>query len=201
MNTLLRTLTLATALTAPLAALAGPSLIVNGSFEADNIATGSWSIWSNLTGWTGAPNIELRDAVAGTAQDGSQYVELDTTGNSAMWQQVATAAGTHYTLSWFYSPRLGVATASNPIEVLWNDVLLTTNTGSGAGQSNHVWQQYTFDVVGTGGLDKLTFRAVGTSDSLGGSLDHVDLRAVPEPSTLALLVAAAAGLALRRRRA
>lgn len=190
-------------------AQAAPSLIVNGSFEADALLPlNSWNVFSTLTGWTGAPGagsgIELRRQNAGTAQDGEHFVELDTYHNSWMTQQVATAAGQHYTLSYYYSPRAGVGTASNPIEVSWNGVQLALNGGNGVGQGNHQWQLFTFDVVGSGGLDTLRFAAAGTSDGYGGSLDNIALvaAAVPEPGMLALSLAAlgSLGMAGRRRR-
>lgn len=190
-------------------ASAAPSLIVNGSFEADALLPlGTWGVYGTLTGWTGDPGagsgIELRRQNAGTAQDGEHFVELDTYHNSWMTQQVATGAGQHYTLSYYYSPRAGVAAASNPIEVTWNGVQLALNGGNGVGQGNHQWQQFTFDVVGTGGLDTLRFAATGTSDGYGGSLDNIALVAatVPEPGMLALSLAALgalAGAGLRRR--
>ncbi len=37
-----------------------------------------WSIYPTLIGWTGGPDIELRNNVAGAAYDGVNYVELDT---------------------------------------------------------------------------------------------------------------------------
>ncbi|NRF72033.1 PEP-CTERM sorting domain-containing protein [Aquincola sp. S2] len=200
---LVRSLCTVAALSAPLAASAGPSLLVNGSFEANVIAANSWSVLPSLTGWQGVPNIELRRQNAGLAQDGLQFVELDTFNNSGMRQDVATATGQHYTLSWYYSPRINLAAASNPIEVYWNDVLVTTNGGTGVGSNAHQWQLFSFDVIGTGGLDSLRFAAIGTSDSLGGSLDNVALvavAAVPEPGALALVLAALGGLGLAGRR-
>jgi hypothetical protein len=97
-----------------------------------------------------------------------------------------------------------VATASNPIEVYWNGVQLALNGGNGVGQDNHQWQQFSFDVVGTGGLDMLRFAAGGTSDGYGGSLDCIALvaAAVHEPGMLALSLAALGALGaagLRRK--
>ena len=89
------------------------NLVVNGSFEQISVgnsqAPGSWGIYNNITGWAGAPNIEVRDNVAGAAQDGSNYVELDTTNNSGMFQ-VIDGNGL-YNLSFWFSPRERVALA------------------------------------------------------------------------------------------
>ncbi|WP_395702857.1 PEP-CTERM sorting domain-containing protein [Aquabacterium sp.] len=174
---------------------AGPTLLVNGSFEADPVlAMGTWNVFTNLSGWQGDPSafsgIELRRQNAGTAEDGDYFVELDTWHNSWMQQQVATTSGQHYTLSWWYSPRAGVAAASNPVEVYWNGLLVAGNGGSGIGFNDHQWQLFTVDVVGSGALDTLKFMAAGTSDGYGGSLDNIALQAVPEPQSLALVLAA-----------
>jgi Protein of unknown function (DUF642)/PEP-CTERM motif len=196
---------MATALLAsPLLASASTNLITNGSFEANAQANSTWNIYSNLNGWSGGrAGIELRNNVAGSAHEGQNYVELDTTANSSISQSFNTLLGQTYALSFAYSPREHVAASSNGIQVFWNGADLGTFTGLTAASGN-VWQVETLNVFGTGGLTTLSFQAVGRSDSYGGSLDSVRVTtAIPEPETYALMVAGLGlmGLVARRRKA
>ncbi len=215
----------AASLLASAATQAAPvSLITNGSFETLPVALGDgqWTVLSALAGWTADPTsgVELRRNTVGSAQDGVVFAELDTnvgtfgastfdtSTNSWISQSVATIAGTHYTLSWYYAPRTGEAADTNAIDVLWNGVKLATSNGSGMGANANVWQQYTFDVVGTG-QDLLKFAAGGKADAAGGARPH-DWRggaggrppraggAAPPPGGLAGV--ALLGLAFSRRR-
>jgi len=180
-------------LMAALPTIANANLLVNGSFEADAQAAGTWNIYPSLTGWTGLNNIELRNNVAGQASDGVNFVELDTNSNNSMYQSINTVLGQVYTLSFDYSGREGVAANSNPIKAFWGNEFLTQAKSTGVGNSGNNWTNLTFEVIGTGGIVNLKFSAVGTSDSFGGSLDNVILTAVPEPSTYGMMLA---GLAL-----
>jgi hypothetical protein len=184
------------ALTA-LPSLANANLLTNGSFEDTIQANGSWAVYTSFTGWTTAsgPGIELRNNIAGAASDGVNYVELDSYGNSSMFQNVATTAGINYDLSFDYSPRIGQAAKTNGIQAYWNNELLTTVTGKGGSANN--WYTLSFDVVGTGN-DKLTFKAVGLSDSYGSSLDNVALTATNAYSML-LAGLGLLGVSARRR--
>lgn len=194
---------LAALLLTPLFASAATELVINGSFEDKVISNGSWTTASSLTGWTGLPTIELRNNVAGAAFAGSNYVELDTAGNSSMFQNIATQSGARYTLSFAYSARPNTSD-TNDIGVYWNDTLVTTKGGSNA-TGSHQWQVFNFDVVGgANATSQLKFAALGRSDSLGGSLDAVSVTsAVPEPETYAMLLAGFGlmGLFARRRKA
>jgi PEP-CTERM motif len=203
----MRNILLALSLAVPLAASANVTeLIVNGGFEADHQAAGTFGIYQNLTGFTGgALGIELRNNRAGTAFEGNNFVELDTTGNSSLSQSFATIANQAYTLSFAYSPRAGISPASNGIEVLFNNNSLGIFTGDGVGQSNNVFSTQTLSLLGIGGTSTLLFRAVGTSDSFGGSLDAISVTTtspVPEPETYAMMLAGLGllGFIARRRK-
>src|SRR4051794_9369740 len=67
-------------------------LVTNGSFEADPVPFGSFTYLPAITGWTLAsgPAIEIQNHVAGTPFDGNQFVELDSSANSSMYQDLAT---------------------------------------------------------------------------------------------------------------
>ena len=179
-------------------------LIANGSFEQSvTLANGSWTTLntaSATSGWiSGAAGYEVRYNVAGTAKDGNYFVELDTSRNSSISQIVQTTLGQTYNLSFWYAPRAGVAETSNTIEALWNGGLVMTVAGNGNRSSS--WAEQTLLVTGTGGLDTLTFRAAGKSDSYGGSLDKVSMTAaVPEPETYAMLLAGLGLMATVARR-
>jgi PEP-CTERM motif len=179
------------------------NIVVDGGFESQTQAAGSWNVYSSLPGWNtvAGAGVEVRNQVAGNAFEGSNYIELDSYNNSAIAQTLATTAGGAYIVSFEYSARGGVSLASNPVQVFWNGTLLDTVSLDGSNQNGNVWHQYSYAVQALG-KDVLKFAASGTSDGLGGSLDAVTVSAVPEPSTYALM---AAGLVLvgfsRRRRA
>lgn len=190
------------ALLAASAGVLAQNIVVDGGFESQSQAAGSWNVYSSLPGWStvSGSGVELRNGIAGNAFEGSNYIELDSYNNSAISQTLATTAGGTYIVSFEYSARGGVSLASNPVQVFWNGTLLDTVALDGSNQSGNVWHQYSYAVQALG-KDALKFAASGTSDGYGGSLDAVTVSAVPEPSTYALM---AAGLVLvgfsRRRR-
>ena len=71
-----------------LAAPVPTNLLVNGSFEATPAGAGSWTQVNSPPGWTWmagpGTGFEVRNNAAGAAQDGSNYLELDTDGNTSI---------------------------------------------------------------------------------------------------------------------
>lgn len=86
------------------------SLIVNGSFEDDNIRANSWKAFSagTVTGWEGS-NMELWDNFRKfIAYDGDQYAELNAGGENgaySIFQSVSTIQGAVYDVSFAYAAR------------------------------------------------------------------------------------------------
>ena len=181
-----------------------------------------------MTGWDTdlTSGVEVRRNVAGVAQEGFNFIELEThfgkfnsvtfdnnsggqSTNSWISQTVNTVLGQVYHLSYWYSPRAGSQSGDNQINVFWNDVQLGggtfSNSGSGSGQTGNWtdWRHFEFDVVGNGNTGTLKFADAGTANTYGGSLDNVSLvAAVPEPETYALMLAGlgAVGFMSRRRK-
>jgi hypothetical protein len=176
------------------------NLVQNGSFENPAQDPGTWDLYSAIQGWNvvSGAGIELRNNNAGTAQNGNNYVELDSHNNSTIQQDgIATIAGSLYDLTFFYSPRIGQPASTNGIDVFWNGGLLASLTGDGG--TDNIWGSHKFSVKGTGN-DSLSFAASGRSDSLGGNLDNVSLNSVPVPAAFWLMASALTLLRLGSRR-
>jgi hypothetical protein len=167
-------------------------------------------VYPTIAGWTTTygPGIEIRNNVSGTAQDGVNFVELDShpnPGNSWM-SQTFSSPGSVLDISYWYAARPGTGASTNGIEIWLNGTdigNLFSPGNSGLGTDNTAWILYSANnVAGIAGSNTLEFRAVGTSDTYGGSLDNVSVSSVPVPGTLGLLGLGLAGIgALRRRKA
>lgn len=185
----MRKLMLATLLSLPM--LASANLIQNGSFEASAQASNSWNIYAALPGWTAVPAVELRNNVSGAAQHGVNFVELDAYGNGTISQSFATVVGQAYELSFFYSNRTFTELWTNGLSFnLGGGTWLTTPTPESNQSGGNLWTQMTYGFNAQGSQTTLTFKATGTGDSYGTSLDNVSVvSAIPEPETYALMLA------------
>ena len=155
------------------------NMLQNGSFEAD-VISGSWSPSSGLTGWnvmgTAAETWQSgRVSSANTASDGNQHLELDAHSNSVdgIYQDVATQEGETYELSIDLARRAGTDSSTNTVEIVWNQEVVAS-----IDPVSTDFTTFKFEVIGTGGDDRLTLREDGDDDnSFGGLIDNVILAA------------------------
>lgn len=174
------------------------------NFDSTNFGAGAgYVILPSYEGWTANPflagvnGIEVQyNNVAGLAFSGPNLVELDAGGNSTMERGITAG---NYTLTFQYSARPGIGLASNGIDVLLNGSSIFNVSGAGGSGTSWALQTVNFTAFGPG---TLSFSAIGTSDSLGGYLDDINLAAaVPEPGSWMMLLAGFGliGTQLRRR--
>lgn len=179
------------------------NLIVNGSFESPGQTT--WGLYGDITGWTsgGGNPIEIgRGEVYGvTGFEGSNVLELDSTGNATVSQNVTiTQAGT-YQLSFLAGLRAGIDPLSQGFRMAFGNLLAFMAPAPAA----TAMSRYMFSInVTTPGTYRLSFSGTGTSDSYGAIIDDVRLnrRAVPDGGATAMLLGLVlAGAGVLRRRA
>jgi len=160
------------------------NLLINGGFESPVVPSPGFSIFLQIPGWTttSGAGIEIQSGgIAGTPFEGNQLVETDSAGNSGFEQIVPTVAGQAHTFDFVYSPRPGVAAASNTVDIVVNGNVVDTLSADGSALADTSWVRHSYSVVGVGSSTTIEFRATGTSDSLGGFIDDVRFFATSAP--------------------
>lgn len=193
------------------------NLVTNGSFEDPDVThVKGWDIYVSIPGWDlyYGPAIEIQRGTFGwTAADGLQWVELDSdldgpngsllpaeAASSGIYQDIATIADAVYELRFAFSPRPD--TADNKIEVRWGGQIIDTLVADGTGLLDTQWGYHAYTLTARSDTTRLAFGDLSLSDTFGTFLDDVsvELIAIPEPATIALLGLAALPMGLRRRR-
>lgn len=166
----------------------GSNLIVNGGFETPNLAPGTWAVYpdASQTSWVveSGAGLEIQDHAAGTPKEGEQLAELDSNNSSAISQTLATVTGGKYRFTFWYSPRPGVGAGDNGIQaqvkvISAGNLLVDDTIGAAAvGAGDTTWVKYTYSFIAESNTTKVMFTDTGVSNSFGGYLDDVSVRAL-----------------------
>jgi len=167
----------------------------------DKLPSGYWAIYGSLPSWqsNSGYGIEVHHGVVdeqmnpANAKD-NLYVELDTTNNSNMYQEINGLTAGQYLLSFSYFSR--TQDSSSDIKVSFGGVdLLTTN------YYIREWTEISKIFTYAGGNSILSFVALGGSEGLGGYIDNVSITSVvPLPGAAILFGSGLLGLVGLRRR-
>jgi len=156
------------------------SILTNGGFESPDIATGSWSLFSSIPGWTATNScgIEVQDHVAGDPAQGGQFVEL----NANCPGEISSPAlpmtvGRKYRLAFKFSPRPGTPAEANVFKVRINGSVTTYAPGAGGSTTSWTetqWDYTSFDYSKS--TITVQFIYAGTSPyAMGAYIDDVRL--------------------------
>ena len=189
------------------------NLILNGSFENNDIKSNSWKAFTagTVDGWSGT-NMELWDNFQGlNAFDGSQYAELNANGNNGryfIFQSFSTEADATYDVSFAYAARgkgesFQLDIFSDTDNILFSQVF--------DDHAIKTWSEFYGDFVAQTALTTIRFSTINTG-TYGNFVDDIVVTEAPrlasvssvsvsEPASLAILLPLSAFAFIRRRRA
>ena len=162
------------------------NLVVNGSFEepalrSDTTAPETFRL-TKIPGWTvkNAAGVEVdgelqRSLVSGS--EGRQYLELDASGNTTIYQDIPTVTGQRYVLRYRDAHR---GQGSSRIGVLINGTEIGHTIPTDAS-----FRRVAAEFVAAGTVTRIGLSATGTSDGIGDVIDDVAVYAVDASGTQA----------------
>lgn len=167
------------------------NLVQNGSFESPEmpspysddgstlyfykfVSPGYFAPWVNA----GTTMYGIRSRAGGwIAQDGNQYVEVDS-GFAGFYQQtLTTVPGETYTLQFWYSPNSTIQSPNDDAtRVLWDGVQVDIVDETSMNPGSLAWTLHTYTVTATGASTVLRFEDAGIGYTYtGGFLDNVSV--------------------------
>jgi hypothetical protein len=202
-------------------------LLIDGGFESPALPAGAFVdiapggepagfAWTVSSGTVDLGHLPIFPFINFSAFEGNQGLDLNGINRGAIFQDFATTVGQAYSLTFAYSDNpfeAGVKSASVVVTDVGTSLSLLSasvshSTSTNGPPPNADWQIFSDSFVATGTMTRLAFASTSASDSPSGGilLDavRVDLRAVPEPSSVVMLGIGALGLLgydLRRRAA
>lgn len=192
---------------ATLAALAGlaqaRNIVSNGGFENPEVtASQGWEKYSNgdeMGGWLvgGAGVVLVEGFGSPMASEGDQCVELNFFQGGSVQQELTTAPGQWYHVSFDMAGQLGQGPDLKTLHVYWGDLYMGQFSWSQAGTLGK-WQTCGVNVLGTS--ENTALLIVGEVEVDGGPyIDDVRVEPIPGPGSLAVLAGGGALLGRRRR--
>ena len=177
------------------------NLITNGSFESPDIGLppAGFNYTNVVTGWTviGNPTV-LFNTTYRPVSDLLQAVQIERNGDQ-LQQSFATVIGQQYLLSFDLSSWWTSGPPAQP-----GELGVTVGPASGSyTESTNAYTTYTLPFTATAITTTLTFTNTGPTGNSYPQIDDVSVTAVPEPGTVAMLLAglAAVGFMAKRRSA
>ena len=132
-------------------------------------------------------SVEFHRGVNGwQPQEGYQHAELDgdwggpssgqsgEDGSTKIYQHLPTVAGNDYTISFWTSPRPGIA--DNKVQFSWDGVIKDTIVENGSANGQTVWSQHTYTFEAMDSMTTIEFADLSVGDSLGSFIDNVSVK-------------------------
>jgi len=173
----------------------GPNLVTNGSFEATSNTTSPGFAWTVSGAFISEGFDYFVDTTPADAESGTHSFAGGAIGDLGfISQNIATTAGGRYNIHLWLADLSGF-TDGTEIQVRWGGIPVYDATDI----PGFNYRQIIIDPMATG---PSTVLSIGLrDDSFFLNVDNISVRAVPEPTTLALLLGGLGIAGLARRRA